>query len=528
MIDTEILHFIIDYYIEYVFFFLSVFCSLFLFHIQEKKRNEKYTIARKVYNLICSVLFSGLYVLLLKHNQFFSYIDYGPKPQCIPLFLAASIIVGGAIWAFLNAMYCCMRKILPTLKANKYGFCFLALGLAFFLIYKTHGLWGWSQIWYAADYSLGVSSRFLIGQILHFIFGNYVTANQANHFWEISVILLICLIAYVLNRICKKNESKSSIIAIGYLCIMYFVQPGSIQSMWNASQAGRLETYTLIIVLISFALFDRLSNYFKKYAVITLLCCIANAIYQGFVFLYYPAVLLMLSYDSFIRGNKDKKRKCLLAGNLLFTACSFAFFQFFSSVRYSNPAEFVKALSEHGEIAVGNSAAEEIVWYELFATPKEFYKLFMGFQSGTEYPREKTLMILILLSPVLCVLSGIYYKCFEYNHAKGRKRLLNRYTWCILLHFCVLPQFLLNVDWLRWMTALTFLSFFTILFLVYVEDDGMTYTIERFSLYLNKHKFLFILILVYLSALNVFGAREFPLEANALLERLQKIGLPFS
>jgi len=85
------------------------------------------------------------------------------------------------------------------------------------IITAPEQVYGFVTAWYVADYSIGISSRLLIGSILRLIFGDYISAAIVFRFIIVSYLVIFALLSYLMGQCVKKsgtNESKIGIVMV--------------------------------------------------------------------------------------------------------------------------------------------------------------------------------------------------------------------------------------------------------------------------------------------------------------------------
>ena len=142
--------------------------------------------------------------------------------------------------------------------------------------------------------------------------------------------------------------------------------------------------------------------------------------------------------------------------------------------------------------------SKEALYYEYFGEVKEVYQeLCIPFLTGEDnyYPRENTFLLLVILFPLLILLIGIWVKAYRTE----KKQI---YFWLLLSDLSVLPQFILNVDWGRWMSSIVGVQIFQLLYLTYKRDSGMESAMSGLSKFIRKHCVICVLVLIYLASFN--------------------------
>ena len=441
-------------------------------------------------NYIFYILTDIFYAIVLSHDKYNIFIK-----------IAASLIWGGCVVYLYDVLFSLINGIRKIHIIKKYPyFCCL---MCFFSIYAVLNapvrINDFVGAWYVVDYSLGIGSRFLVGSFLHLFFPDFISSRHIFWFCIISYLLTAALISYCFDVLIKKAPLACREILI-FLVAFYVCSPFCITTYLDFFQLGRLEAHTLLFVILSVIIFFNVQTYWLKYSLITLLSCLSVAIYQGYVLLYYPMILITMIV-SLLRMSKFNIKE--LAGpcfNVFSTALSFIYFQFFSFVKFDNSSDLYNALQKMTDMPISGKAIN----YEFFQSSSYIYKDLMIPMLSNEPPREIMFITLCLLLPIIIIFYHIYRTAWKYK--KPVKWYKNEYLYCLLINFSVLPQFILNIDWGRWLIALGTMMFFEIFLLVYVENKGIMKALSKMNHIVKEHYFLCIILIIYLARLHALEA----------------------
>lgn len=396
---------------------------------------------------------------------------------------------------------------------NSFGlFTFFVL-ITQFIFNKADKIDSWVSCWYATDYSMGVSSRFFIGSLLSLFYNDYLNERFAYYFCCMTIILLIICVSFLTNKAIRYAE-VCTIDGVKFLVICFLCCPGSIAAMWTENGMGRLEMYTLLLSLGGVIAFNYIVNAGIRYILIMIIGVISISIYQGYLFLYFPIMFTVIICDIF-KNSRVNFTHCIYGALSCIVVCvSFLWFQFFSYVIYEDVSSMVASLSQKTNLNVN----AEAVYYECFATVTDAYKAINTkfFLENGEFPREKLFLTICILMPIVVIILSLYGKCFSDLKNKHKKIISTPYIYCALANLAVLPQFILNIDWGRWLTALTINVFFEILYLSYMGFPEIITALRSLSHYVKEHKETAVFCIIYLSFLDKFGASGFLPQVNVL------------
>ena len=180
------------------------------------------------------------------------------------------------------------------------------------------------------------------------------------------------------------------------------------------------------------------------------------------------------------------------------TAACFLCFQFISTVPFSSAEEMLAALQTHTDAQMAAKAIE----FEYFAPPQDAYYLV----TKMIFDRSGRMMMLIelcLLSPLVCMIA---YVIARYGRSgKGLRRFRNGFDLSLLTILFIVPQFLLNQDWGRWITAMAIDLAFILFYRLYRDDAQLAEIAEGLSKRLQKNPLPAVLVIVYLGVLQKYA-----------------------
>ena len=428
-------------------------------------------------------------------------------------------MLGGAIvcWfagALVRLRYCRFREFISVNAFGMAIFIYLVLQLA---ISMPCNINGWASCWYVTDYSMGFGPRFLLGMLMKAVFGPYVSETNAVLVYTATLVCVFLCISILLNKLLKraKTEHKAALV---FLAACWLFSPGSIAALWTGENFGRLETYTLAATMIGIAGFVRIKNLNLKYLVITVFAVLSVAIYQGYVFLYYPMILILIIGDILQAGKVDKKKLTRGLINFSLTSLVFVWFQFFAAqTRYANAEEMSSSLGTMTDLAIAGGALD----YELFSPLINAYQsLNAGFYLN-EFPREKTILACLMALPVIVLFTALIVKVYKTMKENKVKVFHTPYIYCVAACFAVLPQFIFNVDWGRWFVAIASCGFFSLFYLYFIGFPEIRTAMEALQRFIIRNKVLAVCAVLYLSLWSKFQGRFFSVHIYNLWEWLK-------
>lgn len=512
----ETAHFFRDYYELYFWLAAVVPVALLLLRrsgLPQKGSIRQKCVAYPVVSLSCYML-----AVLIKDfslSAFFSRFSQGYYwhllVKLVLLELVGYLVIKAILYLVVNP------HKLDFLWRHKWFFLILACPILQIFLDFPRELNEWTSIWYVTDYSLGIGTRFFIGEVCHLLFGDYVSETQVLIVICGSLLLLFVCFA-VMGEVVIKTADREIRPAVSFLVLCFLCSPSSLGAMGRGEVLGRTENHTLLVCIIAVFLFVKLKNTTAKYVMLGILGTLCNAIYQGYIFLYFPILLMLMVDDIFAEKEHPWRRTAFAAGACVPVGLSFLYFQFFAGTNFTNASEMAAALQQRTDMEI----MEEPLYYELFVPITTAYRnITEPFLAGTA--RQKLLFTMLLVLPVLVLAAALYLKCFALVRAQGKNVWCTPYPWFLLMQLCALPQFILNIDWGRWMIALGVDLFFGILYLVYRQRTEMLQAMRSLAHGLKQKPLIALVALLWLASLNKFKAPSFLPEADSLQELFARI-----
>lgn len=402
-----------------------------------------------------------------------------------------------------------MKKIWDKLSYEAIIFVILILQ---FLMTRATELQGWSSAWSAMDYSMGSGSRLLIGSIYRLFYGDFLDYTVAYKYTAAGIALTIAVLAIVLGRMIRMATAarpELTHVVLGTVAA-YIAAPFSIAYIWNWQNLGRFDGYMLLVGLLTLLAGLMIRNMYVKYLVVTVLGVIGLAIHQGFAFLYYPMVLIVLCHDVF-EGNRVHIKNLIAAFISGVIEVAFAvYFQFFSHVNFDSAADIASAIAEHSNVPVAEWALEIEYFgglkYQLENITPSFFR--------DEAPWTHGLIIVLLLAPILLLYLLVWKDIICHQRSIHVKVLQSPYLYVALSQLLFVPMFLIHTDWGRHFAPLFAMPTFIFLYFLAKKDESMLYAYEKMKLRLKAHPWYFVVTLIWIATLDSFGARN-PFQTQA-------------
>lgn len=396
-----------------------------------------------------------------------------------------------------------------TKKAKQFLYTFRRESFIFLLLFFTllhqlpEELHGWNSAWYAMDYSLGFDSRLFIGSILRLLYPGFLPAEAACRFVFFSLILLLFLLSWTLGHSLRQLEGQNAEKGLLLVILLYLLSPGSPSYLWTAENMGRFDMYLLIAALAAIICCTLIRSVWLQLILITILGLIALSIHQAFMFLFFP-LFFTLYLKAAMQTTIGKERKTLsiilaIAG-IIAMAATFLYFQLFSQIRIPSCDELVSLLTSRTDLPVNDVALN----YEYFATTTQSFSELVLNQPGERI--RYGLITLLLLSPLAILYGFLWMRILKAASKKDRFV----YVLFLLSHLCIVPAFLMAIDWGRWFGAFLTMQALQLVILAAKGDAPVLSALSSLADVFRRHPYIFFLAAIWMGSLQKFQATILP------------------
>ncbi len=190
------------------------------------------------------------------------------------------------------------KNNIKTIHAALYTALFFCLISAFGLIQKSNTVLGTFYSHYIGDFSIGVCSRMMIGQILS-LFKDSFTQEWVSSFVMISIFVMFFFAAVFIGSTLAKAEQKTA-KALFIFSFMLCIYPVSFNSFLNIN-FGFLETFMIMLFIITaFAGESRIFSYLTPFIIFT-----GIMIHESFMFSFMCPILAIVAYYATVKHKKS-------------------------------------------------------------------------------------------------------------------------------------------------------------------------------------------------------------------------------
>lgn len=337
----------------------------------------------------------------------------------------------------------------------------------------------------ALSYKYNFASRGLIGTIYRFMdsftktdlmnYPHVLLYTQAVTILFFVFLLLFCW--YILKK-CDVSRIKDASYMLYFLMILL------VPAFACEHNFGRVDLYMIGLSILSVIL---LTMGTLEWLVIPL-AAIAVMVHQGYVFMYFNIILVILIYKFFSSDRRGRiKYGAITVLAFVTVSVLFLWFEFFSrtdgSTFYSQVVSDATALSLNGEYHV-TLLEHEILGTDLAAEEWDYH-----LKNFVEFPMYIILMLPFIIPALQIMINNI-------KEASGTEEKL-KYLAVLLGVGTIAPNFVLKVDYGRWLIAVLvyYLSVHT--FLLASKDKLITKSISRTFSTIGKNPMLSCFYIVY-------------------------------
>lgn len=268
-----------------------------------------------------------------------SLSDFAEKPFSLPVFIVIAFLLT-ALAAYINGTN--IIKLRQELSWQTYQF-------------------------YLCDYSAGVSSRMLIGQIIS-LFTDKVSLAMMEYITGIS--LLISHIAQsVISAIFFRKGVKQKNFTLAVFSLILVCNPLVITGGYRLP--GTIDHYILILFFAALLLL----NTRGKALYIPILCVVGILLHCAFICTYFPAILSLLFFEM-INEEKMSRKICIGTGIGVSTVATVGSFIYFSFVKLNH---FTLTADEFYEYMASRFIIPQEKIYEIHNNYSQSYIVFRDY-----------------------------------------------------------------------------------------------------------------------------------------------------
>lgn len=342
----------------------------------------------------------------------------------------------------------------------------------------SFGVDGLFHCLYIGDFSIGLSSRLLVGSVLS-LFSDTVTADMIDIFAKVFLYLSFVLQSLLSACIIKKGLRDKNIFLI-LLAVLFVMNPVSVCTY--ARYFGVLDLFFYVVFL--FAVIIQIKGRSTLQFFVAALSIAGLLIHYAYFLAFFPSLFVLGLYRTVNAEKKDSLKEAAALGvhSVLSTGMFFYLTVF---------AKNCLIMTSEEMLAYVNSKADKSLFIYGDYLNYYLYDIFRGEQI---YDTGSSLSALVninmeLVKPDVCIkyllltapLFVLYYAVcvLLIKGAKGKKRL--PFIAMAAMPLALVPELILSSDSLRWITS-TVLCLFTVMFaLILMKAPEAEELTEKFT-----------------------------------------------
>ncbi len=346
----------------------------------------------------------------------------------------------------------------------------------------------------AISYKYGFTSRGLIGTIYRFL-GNLVGVDTWNYFVALKfyvICTIACYIAFAilmllfLSKTSLDNKKMQQYLVL--INTVFFVTMFATEKNF-----GRIDIFMLVLTILAVYLIG-----IEKFVwLIVPLTALGVMFHQGYVFMFYNVVLVLLFYRIMTKQGKERN-KYIIVFALSLVICGILFFWF--QILYRGGAhDFYYEAKEHAAaMGVEGKPHDELLRAELLGVDLHDEEL--------KYRLNNVIEIIIFIAfflPYIIFVGKVLVRTIK-KQTKLEKKLV---YWAVILGpLTLLPNYIFKVDYGRWTFA--GVTYFLLIF-IFMYSINEREIIESVNIGLERMKsrvyrpFVFILPFVFVPFMDV-------------------------
>lgn len=331
------------------------------------------------------------------------------------------------------------------IQKNRYELLWFMILILYMLYYLPlpKDLHGFCIAPYILRYDLGFISRGLIGSFWGLFFKN-ISTNIIYVIIGMNQIIL-CIVTVAFLKIIRKCTTEATHNGIIYLIFVFLISPSSIAFLFYWGNYGRFDLFMILGAITCGTIVIKQKGLWA----IPIICIVEMMIHQGFVFAYFPCILLMLCYNILVH----KKGKSILAITFAGGCIAFLYFQFMGKI---------DGLSIEATLNILTSRTD---WPEEYITSMvklEYYTNVLDFiELYVLAPLKKNIIKMILTIILLLPLEHILFVVWKRFVSESKKKIF--WVFPIFVIIATLPKFIITCDYGRDLASI-FISQFLLIF----------------------------------------------------------------
>lgn len=382
----------------------------------------------------------------------------------------------------------------------RYMLMMIVFGFVIFVCCYQNIVRSYNSTMLALSYEYGFTSRALLGTIYH-VLDAILPVDMMNY----SMTLLfaqICtgvffLFLYLFAFLCLKNCKEEYLKPCEYLIMFFMIY--TISTFSAGYNFFRVDLFMIIVGMLCALILV----YGKAEWLIIPLSAIGVMFHQGYVFMYFNIALVMLAYK-FLSADKKGKWKygTIFILSFLIGSALFLWFEFFSR---SNGAAVYDEIKREAYLLSYNGYHITLLQHEVLGVDL----------SQAEAELHKINIVQLPIFTLFCMPYLVIFGKFFSGLIKSVKTKVEKFKYIIVAigSFTMLPDFILKIDYGRWVLAVMVYYIVVILALVMLHDKNVEVQLSNVYSWISKKSWGFLLVLI-----PIFLVPLWDIDINGILQ----------
>lgn len=346
----------------------------------------------------------------------------------------------------------------------------------------------------AISYKYGFTSRGLIGTIYQFL-GNLVGVDIWNYFVALKFYVLCTIVCYIafaimmllfLNKTSIDNKKMQQYLIL--INTIFFITMFATDMNF-----GRIDMFMLVLTILAAYLIAIEKNVW----LVVPLTAVCVMFHQGYVFMFYNVVLVLLFYRILTKEGKERN-KYIIVFALSLVICAILFFWFQVAYRGGAHDYFYEAREHATTMGVEGKPHDELLRAELLGVDLHDEELKYRLSNVIEL-----IIFLVFFSPYIIFVGKVLIRTIKKQTELSRKLI---YVAVVLGPLTLLPDYIFKVDYGRWTFAVVtyFLLIFIFMYSINERDiiESVDEGLERIKNRVYR-PFIFVMPLLFVPFMDV-------------------------
>lgn len=349
-------------------------------------------------------------------------------------------------------------------EIRKFMIMLSVVNLALFAVTCRGMVRSYNTTMLALSYEYGFTSRSLLGTLYHLLDAvlplDLIDYRAVVATAYVATILFVLFVEYFLYRCLRCCEGEMVKYGEYLALILSLCLVSTFSFPYNFF---RVDIFMILVSLLGVLCLVKE----RAQWLVVPLSALGVMFHQGYVFMYFNLILVLLFYRALSWWKEDRRKarrySLLFALSFLVGSALFLWFEFFSR---SNGAAFFDTIK---------SEAEKLSYDGIYHSTLLYHEVLGIDLTSTEEEFSRVNAVQILMCGIVCLpmlVSGVRFFAGLIKKAKGASEKW-KYLAVVLGAATILPDFLLKIDYGRWMAAVVVYYVGIVLALLAMKDPVM-------------------------------------------------------